>query len=185
MLRLLALLLSLVACTTHARTAAEYLPADANLDNTIPTPASVLGWEVGDWHVGHDALVNYLYRLADASPRVSLREIGRSNEQRPLLQVLVSSPGNQGRMEELRQAHLDGSGPLVVWLGYSVHGNEASGSNAAPIIAWHLAASQSEFISALRTVMAAMTVQRMGLKPSTSRKGIVARYSCTTGLSKR
>ena len=71
MLRLLALLLSLVACTTHARTAAEYLPADANLDNTIPTPASVLGWEVGDWHVGHDALVHYLYRLADADLQAS------------------------------------------------------------------------------------------------------------------
>ena len=146
MLRLLVLLLSLAACNAHARTAAEYLPADANLDDTIPAPASLLGWEVGDWHVGHDALVNYLYRLADASPRVSIREIGRSNEQRPLLQLLVSSPANLDRSEELRQAHLDGAGPLVVWLGYSVHGNEASGSNASLLVAYYLAASRSETV---------------------------------------
>mgnify|MGYP002062731184 CR=1 FL=1 len=115
MRRLLALLLSLAACTAHPRSAVEYLPADANLDDTIPTPESVLGWDVGDWHVGHDALVNYLYHLADASPRVTIREIGRSNEQRPLLQLLISSPANLDRSEELRQANLDGAGFFSIY----------------------------------------------------------------------
>ena len=88
------LLFSLAACTAQARSAADYLPADADLDPAIPTPESVLGWEVGDWHVGHDALVNYLYRLAEASLRVSSREIGRSHERRPLLQLTISSEAN-------------------------------------------------------------------------------------------
>lgn len=149
MLRLFALLLFLAAGTAQARSAADYLPADAQLDETIPTPESVLGWEVGDWHVGHDALVNYLYRLAGASPRVSIREIGRSNEQRPLLQLVISSPDNQQRIEQLRQEHLAGEGPLVVWLGYSVHGNEASGSNASLLVAYYLAAARSEAVERL------------------------------------
>ncbi len=149
-MRLLTLLLAtLFACSAQARSAADYLPADADLDPAVPAPESVLGWEVGDWHVGHDALVNYLYRLAEASPRVSIREIGRTHERRPLLQLVVSSPDNQGRLEELRQAHLAGEGPLVTWLGYSVHGNEASGSNASMLAAYYLAAARSDSVEEL------------------------------------
>jgi hypothetical protein len=42
------LCLLLLACTASARTAQEYLPPDSDLDPGIPTPESVLGWEVGD-----------------------------------------------------------------------------------------------------------------------------------------
>ena len=113
-----ALCLTLLTGNLFARSAAEYLPADADPDPSIPTPESVLGWDVGDWHVGHDKLVQYMYALADASPRVSIREIGRTHEQRPLLQLAITSEANQGRLEQLRLAHLDGKGPLVAWLGY-------------------------------------------------------------------
>ena len=133
----------------YARTAAEYLPADADPDPAVPTPASVLGWNVGDWHVSHDKLVHYLYALAEASPRVSIKEKGRTHEQRPLLQLAISSEDNQQRLEELRQAHIEGEGPLVVWLGYSVHGNEPSGSNAALLVAYYLAASRSDRVREL------------------------------------
>jgi hypothetical protein len=33
-----------------------------------------------------------------------------------------------------------------MWMGYGVHGNEPSASNAAPLIAYHLATSQSEMV---------------------------------------
>ncbi len=36
--------------------------------------------------------------------------------------------------------------PLVIQLGYSIHGNEASGSNAALLMAYYLAAAQGEKI---------------------------------------
>ena len=141
--------LLLLSSSLSARSTGDYLPADADLDPAVPTPESILGWEVGDWHVGHDKLVYYMQSLAAASPRVSIREIGRTHEQRPLLQLIVTSENNQGNVESLRRQHLDGNGPLVVWLGYSVHGDEPSGSNAAMLAAYYLAASRSEYVEQL------------------------------------
>ena len=138
--------------SAFAMSSASYLPADADLDTSIPSPESQLGWEPGDWRIHHPALVQYLHTLADKSDRVSIKVTGHTYEQRPLLQVIISSEENQAKLESLRQAHLRGTttgdpgAPLVVWLGYSVHGDEASGSNAAPIVAWYLAASQSEYV---------------------------------------
>jgi hypothetical protein len=139
----------LLASNLYALGAVEYLPADMDPDPAVPAPESVLGWEVGDWHVSHDKLVHYMYALAETSPRVSIKEIGRTHEQRPLLQLAITSEANQGKLEGLRQAHMDGEGPLVVWLGYSVHGDEPSGSNAALLVAYYLASSRSEQVQEL------------------------------------
>jgi Zinc carboxypeptidase len=133
---------------------AWFLPEGALYDASFPTPQSVLGWEVGQWHVRHDQLLQWFQKVAATSPRVKLESYGQTYEQRPLLLATVSSPENLARIEEIRQAHvravLDGdenyAGPAVVWMGYSVHGNEASGSNAALLLAYHLAAAQGEQI---------------------------------------
>ena len=154
-MRLCTLTLALfVSAPAVAKTAAEYLPLDADLDPGIPTPESVLGWEVGDWRVSHDQLVMYMDKLAASSDRVSIRTIGYTHEHRPILQLVFTSPANQGQLEALRQQHLrdasgEGSGPLVVWLGHSIHGNEASGSNGAMLSAYYLAASRSDFVNTL------------------------------------
>jgi hypothetical protein len=145
------LALLLFVTSLSARTAQEYLPADADPDPAIPTPESVLGWDVGDWHVSHDRLVHYMQALAAASPRVSIKVIGYTYEQRPLLQLAITSESNQAKLDTLRQQHLDGSGPLVVWLGYSVHGDEPSGSNASMLAAYYLASSRSAYVEELLT----------------------------------
>jgi len=138
-----------------AKPSTEYLPADADLDPSIPSPESQLGWEPGDWRIQHPALVRYMYTLAEKSDRVSIKVTGYSYERKPLLQLIITSPDNQANIENLREAHLkaaetgDTGAPLVVWLGYSVHGDEASGSNAVPIVAWYLAASRSEYVKNL------------------------------------
>ena len=44
-----------------------YLDSDHPYNDNIPTPKELLGYEVGTWHVSHDKLVNYMYRLAEAS----------------------------------------------------------------------------------------------------------------------
>lgn len=135
-----------------------YLPAEVSYDPAIPTPESVLGWQVGEWHVRHDQLVRYFEVLAAASDRMSLRVTGETWEQRPLLQAVFSSPGNQRKLETLRRTHVDATNrgevpshdrPVVVWMGYSVHGNEPSGSNAALVVAYHLAAAQGSAIDEL------------------------------------
>lgn len=146
---LFSLILFLLVSNLSARTAAEYLPPDADPDPAIPTPESVLGWEVGEWHVSHDNLVNYMRVLADASPRVSLKVIGNTYEQRPLLQLAITSESNHDQLESLRQEHLEGQGPLVVWLGYSVHGDEPSGGNASLLVAYYLASSRSAYVREL------------------------------------
>jgi hypothetical protein len=155
-MRILTFVLGVLLSTASlAMPSAQYLPKDAQLDTSIPSPESVLGWEPGDWRIHHPDLVRYLYTLAESSDRVSIKVTGYTYEQRPLLQLIISSKENQGRIEELREAHLkaaqtgDKDAPLVVWLGYSVHGDEASGSNAAPVIAWYLAASQSDYVGDL------------------------------------
>jgi hypothetical protein len=141
--------------TAFGKASTEYLPADANMDLSIPSPESQLGWEPGDLRIQHPSLVQYLYTLAEKSERVSIKVTGRTYEQKPLLQLIITSEENQTKIESLRQAHLkgaangDSNAPLVVWLGYSVHGDEASGTNAAPIVAWYLAASQSEYVKNL------------------------------------
>jgi len=135
-----------------------YLPDDVSYDPAIPTPASVLGWQVGEWHVRHDQLVRYFEVLAAASDRMSLRVTGETWEQRPLLQAAFTSPGNQRDLEALRRKHVKAMSlgevpsndrPVIVWMGYSVHGNEPSGSNAALVVAYHLAAAQGPAIDAV------------------------------------
>jgi len=155
-MRLISLALGFLLSTSAlAMTSAQYLPADAELDTSLPSPESLLGWEPGDWRIQHPSLVQYMYMLAEKSERVSIKVTGYTYEHKPLLQLIVTSPENQANLETLRQAHLEGANsgdpnaPLVVWLGYSVHGDEASGSNAVPMVAYYLAASRSEYVNEL------------------------------------
>ena len=143
--------LSGIAAATEAPSLEGYLPHGGPYDPAVPTPAQILGWEVGTWHVRHDQLVRYAEAVAEASPRVTMLRIGESHEQRPLLLLTVTSPDNQRRIETLRRQHLeaiaganaDQDRPVIVWMGYSVHGNEASGTNASLLFLYHLAASQN------------------------------------------
>ncbi|MFN7262116.1 MAG: hypothetical protein ACK5TU_19660, partial [Cyclobacteriaceae bacterium] len=49
-----------------------FLPQNTQLNPAIPTPQSVIGHQVGDWHITHDRLVNYMMALDKASDRISL-----------------------------------------------------------------------------------------------------------------
>ncbi len=136
------LVLLLLCCSSVlARPVQDYLPA-GDYSPAIPVPRSVLGWEVGQWHVRHDQLVAYHRALAAASDRVQIETIGYSHEQRPLTLMTVTHPDNFARLDELLTAHREGrrDAPLVLWFGYSVHGNEPSGANAGLIFAYYLAA---------------------------------------------
>ena len=48
-----------------------YLPESVTYDSNIPTPQSIIGHQVGEWHVTHDRLVNYMYALDKASDRIT------------------------------------------------------------------------------------------------------------------
>lgn len=127
-----------------------FLPNPTTYDPAVPRPADVLGFEVGEWHVTHDQALAYYRTLAEKSERVTLEVIGYTHERRPLISLIISSPENQQRLPEIKAqrkqwidpAQLGARPPLVVWLGYSIHGNEPSGANAALLVAYHLAAAQ-------------------------------------------
>ena len=132
----------------------SFFPADVKYDPSFPTPESILGYNVGEWHVSHDQLVYYMKEMARLSDRITIKETARTYENRPLLLLTITSPENHARIDELRAAHLSLSDPkgsssietnqmpVVVWLGHSVHGNEASGSNSSLLTVYHWAAAQ-------------------------------------------
>jgi hypothetical protein len=131
-----------------------YLPEKVAYNPVIPTPKSVIGHEVGEWHVSHDRLVTYMKALDQASDRITLEETGRTFEGRPLLLLTITSPANHGKIESLRQQHLQLADPsksqgldtrmmpAVFYMGFSIHGNEPSGANAGLLTAYYLAAAQ-------------------------------------------
>ena len=129
-----------------------YLPKGYTYDPAIPTPKQVLGYEVGDWHVTHDQLVMYMKAVAEASDRVMIEEIGRSYEKRPQVLLTITSPTNLTKIDQIKADRLklrDASAasdiakmPVVMFMGYSVHGNEPSGSNASLLAIYHFAAAK-------------------------------------------
>ena len=159
MFRLLPLLL--LSCSALAQsTSLDYYLPGTNYDSAVPTPDEVLGFQIGDWHLSHDQLVFYMRTLAAASDRISIEETGRTYEDRPLLLLVISSPKNLRNVENIREAHLRrarastptpvrATDPVVVYQGFSIHGNESSGSNAAPLLAYHLAASNDAEVERL------------------------------------
>ncbi|MEM1180272.1 MAG: M14 metallopeptidase family protein [Acidobacteriota bacterium] len=152
---LLAMFVAVALCAPAVAEPPSYYLPDVERDAAIPEPDAVLGWGVGEWHVRHDQLVRYFEVLAEASPRVHLEEIGRTHEQRPLLHATITSERNHARLDEIRQRHQAlvknptaaadfADLPVLVNLGYSVHGNEASGANASLAVAYHLASAGDE-----------------------------------------
>jgi hypothetical protein len=148
----------IVHVTASAMSDLEYLPKNIKYDPAIPKPADILGAPVGTWHVRHDQLVEYMRVLAASSDRISLTETGRTHENRPLLLMTITAEKNQQNIAQIQQQHLDSisSGrqptadqPLILWMGYSVHGDEPSGANASLLIAYYLAAAQGEEIDRL------------------------------------
>ena len=139
----------------NTSTANAILPSNEPFDPSIPTPKQELGFQVGQWHARPNQITHYMKQLAQTSDRASLQIIGRSVEQRPLLNLIITSPANQAKLESLRQQHLDsttGSGNselLIIWLGYSIHGSEPSGSNAALLTAYHLIAGKAPWVKSL------------------------------------
>ncbi len=135
--------------------ASYYLPAGHQYNPDIPTPSSVLGFEVGEWHVSHDKLAEYMKVLAKASDRISIEQRGSTYEGRPLLLLTITSPENHQNLEKIRTEHIllsepEGASldvstmPTIVYQGFSIHGNEPSGANAGLMVAYHLAASQDQ-----------------------------------------
>ena len=127
-------------------------------DTAVPTPRSVLGYEIGQRFTPHHMLSRYLERVAAASRRVKVDTVATTFEGREVFLVALSSEANIARLEQIRAdaarladprgassgdlAGVTGRLPAIAWLGYTVHGGEASGTEAAIALIYQLAAGR-------------------------------------------
>lgn len=162
MKKLLFAALLLMGLDVSSQDLSYYLPQQIGYNPAIPKPKEVIFHEVGEWHVTHDRLVNYMKAIAAAAPdRVKLEQMGFTYESRPQVLLIITSKKNHARLEEIRQQHVKltdpaasatlntADMPIVVWIGHSIHGNEPSGANASLLTAYYLAAAQGKEIEEL------------------------------------
>ena len=111
------------------------------LSESLLTPKEFLGYELGDKFSFHHDAVNYFKHVSKTVEHVNLIQYGETYEGRPLVISIVTHPNNTQSIEHIREQHLISSGLskgetkenglAIVWLSYSVHGNESSSMEAA------------------------------------------------------
>lgn len=131
-------------------------------DAQVPSPESVLGYQAGaDFHLAsYDESLTYFRRLAEASDRVELMEVGRTSEGRPWYIALISSPENLANIEQykeisLRLARADGlsdeearalarEGKAIVHIDGGLHATEVAGAQHTPQFAYDLVSGDDD-----------------------------------------
>ena len=141
---------------------AAHIDVDVTYSGSVPRPEEILGYVVGTRHTEPNRVVDYFRAVAESSDRVTMSEHGRTHEGRPLIHAVVTSPANHARLPAILEANRRLSDspervgsdemedmPGIVVLGYSVHGNEASGTEAALLTLYHLAAGAGTEIESI------------------------------------
>jgi hypothetical protein len=149
------LIVALLAATALGNLAA---PAVAQ----VPRPAEVFGFEPGEDYqlADYSQLTEYYRRLAAASDRVQLQEIGNSTQGRPMFVLFISSPENLAQLERWRSIserlarardltddealRLAREGRTILWIDAGLHSTEVAHSQFAPLLAHHMATDDSE-----------------------------------------
>ena len=137
--------------------AAPFFLDEVSYDPRIPRPETVIGHPLGYRIARNDLLVTYMRTIAEISPRITVEEIARTHEGRPILGLTITSPENHARIDEIRAAHValsdpdspqevSGDMPVITWLNYGVHGAEVSSTDSSMAVAYHLAAAQGPAI---------------------------------------
>ena len=122
-------------------------------DASIPRPETVIGHPLGHRIARNDLLVAYMRTIANLSPRITVEDIARTHEGRPILSLTITSPENHARIDEIKAAHVALSDPesaqevsedmpVITWLNYGVHGAEVSSTDSSMAVVYHLAAAQ-------------------------------------------
>ena len=130
-------------------------------NNSILSPEEFLGYEIGFQHTRHDQIVSYLTYLSTVSNKADLINYGKTHEGRNLIILTVTSESNLNRLDDIQKEHLKNTFPgasvslneklpIIINLGYGVHGNEPSSSEAALLTAYTLVASKNKKIEKFR-----------------------------------
>ncbi|MGH9594824.1 MAG: M14 family zinc carboxypeptidase, partial [Bryobacteraceae bacterium] len=120
-----------------------------------------MGYEPGDRISTPGEIVRYLDALAASMPsRIRVFDYGKTWEGRRLIYAAIGSEKNIARLDAIKadmqkladpRSTREGEAkkvmdalPAIVWLGYGVHGNEISSSDAALFTAYHLLAARGD-----------------------------------------
>ncbi len=124
----------------------------------VPRPQSILRYDVGDFHTNYAMMERVIQAIAQAAPdRVRVFDIGLTNEYRMQHVVAISAPENIARLDEIKanmariadprrlsQAEAQGliaNTPVLLWMQYTIHGNESASFEAMMQVVYQLAAS--------------------------------------------
>jgi hypothetical protein len=151
--RLLATALSLVSLTTAAH---------AQRPATIPTPESVFGFPIGKDSnlVDYEQSIDYFRKLAAATNRIHLINVGTTSFGRPWTAAIITSPENYAKLDHYRSlnmriAHPEGltdsaahrlarEGKVIVDISGGLHASEIAGSQHTPQLAYELLAHAND-----------------------------------------
>jgi len=151
-----------LACAALLSTASAISAQTANRPtggSAVPTPRSAFGFDVGadSQLFDYDQSIGYFRKLAAASSRIKLMEIGKTSYGKPWTIAVISSPQNLARLEHYRQlsqrlAHPDGltdsaaraiarEARMIVDISGGLHASEIAGSQHTPQLAYELLAN--------------------------------------------
>jgi len=132
----------------------------------VPTGESLLGFPIGQRAANSAEIERCLKAWVAAAPdRTRLAEYARTYEDRPLHYLIVTAPKNLSRLEEIQNGMTRLGDPRklseaeakklietlvpVAWLGYTIHGDETEGSDAALAVLYHLIAAEDADVTKL------------------------------------
>ena len=144
---------------------ADFFPGAAYRPG-VPTQESLVGFACGQRAASAAEIEQCLKAWTAAAPdRTRLVQYARSYEGRPLYYVVVTSPRNLSRLEEIQAGYarlgdprklsaaeaspLMDNLPAVGWLAYNIHGDETEGADAALAVLYHLIAAQDPKVEKL------------------------------------
>jgi hypothetical protein len=117
--------------------------------NSIKSPDEFLPYPLGCRFTPHHLLVDYFQYVDSQSDRVQTVQYGQTYEFRPLIAAIISSPENMQKLEQIRLNNLYRTGMIsgsvledsiaIVYLSFSIHGNEAAGSESSMVVLYDLA----------------------------------------------
>lgn len=129
----------------------------ANFSDQIQSPEQYFKFKLGSKHLLHYQVVQYCEYLAEASEHVRLIPYAESHGGRPLQVLMVTRNADsldlqqlQQQRRELTQGTTDSNQATakdtktLAYIGYTIHGDEASGLNAFPAVAYYLAAGSDD-----------------------------------------
>lgn len=138
------------------------LPAAPGAAQTVPTPESVLGHRVGEdfFLATFEESLDYFERLAGASDRVVLREVGETSFGRPMVVAFISAAENLAALDEhvatgrrLAEARdltdeqaraLSREGKALVWIDGGLHATEVAHAQHTMQLAYDLVTGDAD-----------------------------------------